>query len=102
VCTASDDCASGVCDLGKCGTPACAPACPYEHICGANSDCATQVCTDGQCRSPACSPRCTLGTVCAVASDCASGICSAGGRCAGADAGAPLPDASSPSDAPRG
>jgi hypothetical protein len=101
-CVAPTDCASGTCNLGKCVSPACAPTCAYEHICGANDDCITQVCTDGQCRSPACSPQCPIGQVCAVASDCASGLCTVGGRCASGDAGGPLPEAGSPSDAAHG
>jgi hypothetical protein len=70
VCTAGNDCSSGICTAGICTAPA--PTCVDGVKNGTE--------TDVDCGGAVC-PKCAAGKVCGVASDCANGVC-IGGVCA--------------------
>jgi uncharacterized repeat protein (TIGR03803 family) len=75
-CSNNNNCASYVCQNGRCQPPGCSPHCNNYASCGANSDCGSQVCTGGTCAKPACSPNCGPAAVCGDNGDCYSRTCS--------------------------
>jgi hypothetical protein len=83
-CRANQDCASQLCQNGRCEPPVCAyliPKCNDGSSCGASGDCASQSCVAGHCAAPSCAPSCSHGSPCGENGDCGPPHMCVGGSC---------------------